>query len=110
MWQTYMRESTTDICMVGECRENLDMLLVFTGLFSAVVTTFIVQTYQNLQADYTWVSAMLLFELVSIQRAFVNELRSIRIRCRLPILQPNLFLQMAVTAEQSLSRSRKGRM
>ncbi len=41
-------------------------------LFSAVVTTFIVQTYQSLQADYTQASAMLLLELVSIQRALAN--------------------------------------
>lgn len=73
VWQTYMREgSKIDIRMVGECRENLDVLLVFAGLFSAVVTTFIVQTYQSLQADYTQASAMLLFELVSIQRALAN--------------------------------------
>ncbi|KAK0437931.1 uncharacterized protein EV420DRAFT_1280347, partial [Desarmillaria tabescens] len=73
VWQTYMRESTqTDIRMMGECRENLDVLLVFAGLFSAVVTTFMVQTYQNLQPDYTQASAKLLFELVSIQRALAN--------------------------------------
>ncbi len=42
------------------------------GLFSAVVTTFVAQTYQNLQPDYTAMSASLLFELILIQRAIAN--------------------------------------
>ncbi|KAK0459337.1 uncharacterized protein EV420DRAFT_1642306 [Desarmillaria tabescens] len=42
------------------------------GLFSAVVTTFVSQTSQSLQADYTQVSASLLFEMVLIQRALAN--------------------------------------
>lgn len=33
VWQTYMRESSKiDIRMVGECGENLDVLLVFVSL------------------------------------------------------------------------------
>ncbi|KAK0458591.1 uncharacterized protein EV420DRAFT_1543320 [Desarmillaria tabescens] len=43
-----------------------------TGLFSAVVTTFVAQTYQNLQANYTAMSASLLFELVVVQHAITN--------------------------------------
>ncbi len=42
------------------------------GLFSAVVTTFVAQTYQKLQADYTAMPASLLFELVLVQRAIAN--------------------------------------
>ncbi len=42
------------------------------GLFSAVVTTFVAQTYQNLQVDYAAMSASLLFELVLVQRAIAN--------------------------------------
>ncbi|PBK83109.1 hypothetical protein ARMGADRAFT_1038097 [Armillaria gallica] len=43
--------------MVGESRDNVDVLLIF----------------QNLQADYTAVSTSLLFELVLIQRAIANS-------------------------------------
>ncbi|SJL04801.1 uncharacterized protein ARMOST_08172 [Armillaria ostoyae] len=39
---------------------NADVLLVFAVLFSAIVTTFVAQTYQNLQADYAVMSASLL--------------------------------------------------
>ncbi|KAK0225024.1 hypothetical protein EDD85DRAFT_795257 [Armillaria nabsnona] len=58
--------------MVEESRDNVDVLLVFAGLFSAAVTTFVAKTYQNLQADYTPMSASLLSELVLIQRAIAN--------------------------------------
>ncbi len=81
-----MDESTNhDVRMVGESRDSVDVLLVFVsvellspflslttfqaGLFSAVVSAFVSQTYQSLQADYAQVSASLLFEMVLIQRA-----------------------------------------
>ncbi|KAK0185917.1 hypothetical protein F5146DRAFT_1068496 [Armillaria mellea] len=73
VWRTYEDESRIhDANMVEESRDNVDVLLVFAGLFSAVVTTFVAQTYQNLQADYTAISASLLFELVLVQRAIAN--------------------------------------
>ncbi|KAG7453275.1 uncharacterized protein BT62DRAFT_867964, partial [Guyanagaster necrorhizus] len=53
-------------------RDNVDVLLVFAGLFSAVVTTFVAQTSQNLQVDYSEVSAFLLYEMVNIQRAIAS--------------------------------------
>ncbi|EKM58672.1 uncharacterized protein PHACADRAFT_58238, partial [Phanerochaete carnosa HHB-10118-sp] len=31
--------------------EDIDTLLVFAGLFSAILTAFVVQTYQMLQPD-----------------------------------------------------------
>ncbi|SJL10362.1 uncharacterized protein ARMOST_13748 [Armillaria ostoyae] len=73
VWRTYVDESTNyDARMVGESRDSVDVLLVFAGLFSAVVTTLVSQTSQSLQADYTQVSAALLFEIVLIQRAIAN--------------------------------------
>ncbi len=42
------------------------------GLFSAVVTTFVVQTSQSLQPDYAAISASLLYESVLVQRAIAN--------------------------------------
>jgi hypothetical protein len=42
------------------------------GLFSAVVTTFVAQTSQTLQADYPKISASLLTELVGLQRALIQ--------------------------------------
>ncbi|PBK78676.1 hypothetical protein ARMSODRAFT_50004 [Armillaria solidipes] len=73
VWRTYQAESAIhDANMVEESRDNVDVLLVFAGLFSAVVTTFLVQTSQSLQADYAQVSASLLFELLLVQRAIAN--------------------------------------
>ncbi|KAK0441030.1 hypothetical protein EV421DRAFT_2057839, partial [Armillaria borealis] len=73
VWRTHQAESAIhDANMVEEIRDNVDVLLVFAGLFSAVVTTFVVQTSQSLQADYAQASASLLFELLLVQRAIAN--------------------------------------
>ncbi|PBK62917.1 hypothetical protein ARMSODRAFT_1024458 [Armillaria solidipes] len=73
VWRTYEDESRIhDANMVEESRDNVDVLLVFAGLFSAVVTTFVAQTYQNLQVDYAAMSASLLYESVLVQRAIAN--------------------------------------
>ncbi|KAK0200825.1 hypothetical protein DFS33DRAFT_1265535, partial [Desarmillaria ectypa] len=73
IWRTYLDECAIfDAEMVEDWRDGLDVLLIFAGLFSAVVSTFVVQTSQNLQIDYGEVSASLLFELVSVQRAMAD--------------------------------------
>ncbi|KAJ4463604.1 hypothetical protein C8R41DRAFT_906857, partial [Lentinula lateritia] len=70
VWKTYLAEtSSLDENMVGEARDGLVSMLVFAGLFSAVVSTLLVQATQNLQVNYTEVTASLMFELVQIQRA-----------------------------------------
>lgn len=48
---------------------ELTRVCVQAGLFSAVVSTLLVQATQNLQVNYTEVTASLMFELVQIQRA-----------------------------------------
>ncbi|KAK0457184.1 uncharacterized protein EV420DRAFT_1221148, partial [Desarmillaria tabescens] len=73
VWRTYIDESQKfDADRVGDWRDTVDVLLVFAGLFSAVVSAFVVQFSQNLQPDYSQISAYLLFELVSIQQAISN--------------------------------------
>ncbi|KAK0457161.1 uncharacterized protein EV420DRAFT_542980 [Desarmillaria tabescens] len=73
VWRTYLEECAGfDIEMVEGWRDGLDVLLVFAGLFSAVVTTFVAQTSQSLQVDYGQVTASLLFELIDVQRATAN--------------------------------------
>ncbi|KAK0476204.1 hypothetical protein IW261DRAFT_1289003, partial [Armillaria novae-zelandiae] len=73
VWRTYLDESQkSDADRVGDWRETVDVLLVFAGLFSAVVSAFAAQFSQNLQPDYNQISASLLFELVSIQQAISN--------------------------------------
>ncbi|KAK0483853.1 hypothetical protein IW261DRAFT_984743 [Armillaria novae-zelandiae] len=72
-FRTYVdQRAIHDTNMVEEAKDGVDMLLVFAGLFSAVVTTFVAQTSQSLQADYTEMSANLLFEMINIQRAIAS--------------------------------------
>ncbi|KAA1470996.1 hypothetical protein DENSPDRAFT_85292 [Dentipellis sp. KUC8613] len=73
VWKVYLDEAKMmDDDMTEAWRDTVDVLLVFAGLFSAVVTTFVVQSSQSLQTDYSQVSAMLLTELVGLQRAAAN--------------------------------------
>ncbi|KAG7443318.1 uncharacterized protein BT62DRAFT_857054, partial [Guyanagaster necrorhizus] len=73
VWRTYLDESQRfDADRVSDWRDTVDVLLVFAGLFSAVVSAFVVQFSQNLQPNYNQISAYLLFELVSIQQAISN--------------------------------------
>ncbi|KAK0210845.1 hypothetical protein DFS33DRAFT_1378828 [Desarmillaria ectypa] len=62
VFRTYLDERAIfDANMIEKSRDNVDVLLVFAGLFSA-----------SLQADYAEISANLLFEIISIQRALTN--------------------------------------
>ncbi|KAL1676107.1 hypothetical protein EV122DRAFT_217023, partial [Schizophyllum commune] len=70
VWKVYNDESqVADGEMVKELNGTTDVLLVFAGLFSAVVTTFLSQSSQSLSADYAQITANLVYELVHIQRA-----------------------------------------
>lgn len=62
-----------DIARVKMWKEDIDTLLVFAGLFSAVVTAFSAQSYSLLQSDNS-ASALLLLEQISLQ---LNEFGSI---------------------------------
>ncbi|KAK0227003.1 hypothetical protein EDD85DRAFT_923330 [Armillaria nabsnona] len=73
VWRIYLEEcAASDGEMVEGWRDGLDVLLVFAGLFSAVVTTFVAQTSQSLQVDYGQVTASLLIELINVQRSASN--------------------------------------
>ncbi|KAK0490342.1 hypothetical protein IW261DRAFT_1387662, partial [Armillaria novae-zelandiae] len=73
VWRTCLEEYTaSDGEMVEGWRDGLDVLLVFAGLFSAVVTTFVAQTSQSLQVNYDEVNTLLLIELIDVQRSASN--------------------------------------
>ncbi|KAK0498085.1 hypothetical protein EDD18DRAFT_1378287 [Armillaria luteobubalina] len=79
VWRTCIEESaTSDGEMVEGWRDGLDVLLVFAGLFLAVVTTFVTQTSQSLQVNYSQVTTLLLIKLINVQcltsnRSFIND-------------------------------------
>ncbi|PBL04459.1 hypothetical protein ARMGADRAFT_1005018 [Armillaria gallica] len=57
IWSIYLDEAADfDANMLAEWRDTIDVLLVFAGLFSAVLTTFV--------PDYNEVSMLLLFEIL----------------------------------------------
>ncbi|KIK58373.1 hypothetical protein GYMLUDRAFT_171066, partial [Collybiopsis luxurians FD-317 M1] len=57
---------------IEDWRDGLDALLVLGALFSAVLTTFVVETSGRLDFDWGEVSANLLAESVALQRAAMN--------------------------------------
>ncbi|KAK0489952.1 hypothetical protein EDD18DRAFT_561382 [Armillaria luteobubalina] len=65
VWQTYVEEAISfDVERLDEYRDTIDVLLVFAGLFSAVLTAFVAQTSQNLQPNYGEASAILILQLL----------------------------------------------
>ncbi|KAI0262552.1 hypothetical protein BC834DRAFT_787682, partial [Gloeopeniophorella convolvens] len=51
-WKLYGVESEKyDMALVNSWKASADSMLIFTGLFSAIVATFLVETYKTLQPD-----------------------------------------------------------
>ncbi|KAK0201312.1 hypothetical protein DFS33DRAFT_1508199, partial [Desarmillaria ectypa] len=73
IWRAYLDESQIyDVDMLGNQRGQVNILLVFAGLFSAIVSAFISQSAGSLQPNYQQISALLLFDQINIQRALAN--------------------------------------
>ncbi|KAG6864193.1 hypothetical protein C0993_009264, partial [Termitomyces sp. T159_Od127] len=74
VWNVYLDEAESyDMDMIQGFRNNIDGLLVFAALFSAVVTTFVAQTSQSLQPDNVQIIAALLYENIQVLRAAGNR-------------------------------------
>uniref|UniRef100_A0A0W0FXW5 DUF6535 domain-containing protein n=1 Tax=Moniliophthora roreri TaxID=221103 RepID=A0A0W0FXW5_MONRR len=74
-WERMLKEvSRHDEDMVKGWRDDIDTLLVFAGLFSAVVTAFAIESYQWLAEDPADTTIALLTQLISVQ---VNGSQSI---------------------------------
>lgn len=62
VWKIYRDEqSASDKAMLASWNKTLDVLLIFAGLFSAVSTAFIIESYKALQPDYTQYIATFLY-------------------------------------------------
>ncbi|PBK78633.1 hypothetical protein ARMSODRAFT_1011186 [Armillaria solidipes] len=56
-WRTYNDEAAvSDAEVMEQYRDTIDILLVFAGLFSAVVTAFVVQASESLKPDFAQIS------------------------------------------------------
>ena len=70
VWRVYLDEAGQfDVDMVENMRDTVDVILVFAGLFSAIVTTLVALTATALQLDHPKVTNMLLMEIIALQRA-----------------------------------------
>ncbi|KAK7051412.1 hypothetical protein VNI00_004912 [Paramarasmius palmivorus] len=71
--------------LVGGWKEDIDTLLVFAGLFSAVVTAFLIESYQWLTEDTTVVLLSQISQQLNGKQTqlapFTPEASSIRINC-----------------------------
>ncbi|TFK97991.1 hypothetical protein BDV98DRAFT_513153, partial [Pterulicium gracile] len=73
VWKVYMDEAELfDVELTEGWKDTVDVLLVFAGLFSAVVATLIGLSIQALQPDYAQATVAILLELVALQRAIAS--------------------------------------
>ncbi|KAI0065256.1 hypothetical protein BV25DRAFT_1799085, partial [Artomyces pyxidatus] len=67
MWSKYLVTSEKyDKDLVENWKGDADGILIFTGLFSAVVSAFIVESYKSLQPDPGQTTTILLSQLVAL--------------------------------------------
>ncbi|KAF8589732.1 hypothetical protein K439DRAFT_1286742, partial [Ramaria rubella] len=73
-WSFYIEESTErDKAMLEGWNDSLDVLLILAGLFSAVLTAFLVQSYPMLQPDPQDTTVALLARVVERLDSFSNN-------------------------------------
>ncbi|KAF8477872.1 hypothetical protein JB92DRAFT_1864515 [Gautieria morchelliformis] len=82
--------------MIGQWDRNMDVLLVFIGLFSAIQTAFIIEFYKRLRPDTASVSASLLADIALSLRCQNNATMCTLSRQTLPStigFQPTLAVR-----------------
>ncbi|KAJ7731195.1 hypothetical protein B0H16DRAFT_1381891, partial [Mycena metata] len=73
IWTIYLTEAKKyDKALVESWRDNVTGILIFAGLFSAVVTAFIIEAYKTLQTDSADTTNYLLTQ-ISLQLAQISS-------------------------------------
>ncbi|KAH8824101.1 ankyrin repeat-containing domain protein [Flagelloscypha sp. PMI_526] len=73
IWKIYTDEADVyDVDMLARLRMLLDSILVFAALFSAIVTAFIIETFQSLEPDFPEIAVSLLIEQIALIRTGGN--------------------------------------
>ncbi|GJE98966.1 hypothetical protein PsYK624_152040 [Phanerochaete sordida] len=77
-WQQMLRGVLdVDERKVGDCKDDIDTLMVFAGLFSAVLTAFLVESYTILQPDphdeMTFLLRQSLFRNYTVNTGYLNS-------------------------------------
>ncbi|KAF8963928.1 hypothetical protein BDZ97DRAFT_1919458 [Flammula alnicola] len=92
LWSTYLSKSEKyDKTMAQNWKGDMDAILIFAGLFSASVTSFIVESYKTLNPDPNNASVMLLAQ-ISQQLASISN-SSLTHTSPLPVNPFNQFNQ-----------------
>ncbi|KAL1700337.1 hypothetical protein EV121DRAFT_174676, partial [Schizophyllum commune] len=95
VWSVYNDEAQiADEAMVKELNGTLDVLLVFAGLFSAVVTTFVAQSSQALNPDYAQITASLIYTPRVKSKHALRNLKSL-------VVYESVLMQRAIRAGTS---------
>ncbi|KAG9054790.1 hypothetical protein FS842_004112 [Serendipita sp. 407] len=63
--------ASRDINFIAGCNQTMDTLLVFAGLFSAIVTAFIIQNQQLLDADQDRTNELLVLMILQLNRTTI---------------------------------------
>ncbi|CAE6369889.1 unnamed protein product [Rhizoctonia solani] len=73
IWRLYAEEAKElDAEMVQERNRNLDTMLLFAAIFSAIVTAFLIESTNLLEQDSSEVTTQLLLVLVQSQQGIVT--------------------------------------
>ncbi|KZV80115.1 hypothetical protein EXIGLDRAFT_781413 [Exidia glandulosa HHB12029] len=73
VWKVYRGEVTEqDKELMDGWNKTLDILLIFAGLFSAVATAFIIESYKQLQPDWDEIAGRILLANAVAQSSGVN--------------------------------------
>ncbi|TFK98211.1 hypothetical protein BDV98DRAFT_595977 [Pterulicium gracile] len=74
--RVYLNEAGQfDLNMIESMRDTVDVILVFSSLFSAIVTTLVALTATALQLDHPQVTNRLLMEVIALQRIALTHQR-----------------------------------
>ncbi|KAL0956670.1 hypothetical protein HGRIS_002801 [Hohenbuehelia grisea] len=72
VWEVYVEKANkADSMMLDGWNRSIDVLLVFTGLFSAVLTTFIIEAYHLITPDPADMTNELLNQLIAMRNGSV---------------------------------------
>ncbi|CAK5278484.1 unnamed protein product [Mycena citricolor] len=75
LWSIYISEAESyDKGLIEGWRSEMDGLLIFAGLFSGVITTFIIDSYKTLNADPGSQTVVLLSQTVALLSQISNQL------------------------------------
>ncbi|KAI0262795.1 hypothetical protein BC834DRAFT_971859 [Gloeopeniophorella convolvens] len=75
LWSVYVQEGENhDKAMIETWKDDMEGIIIFAGLFSASLTSFLVESYQNLQPDRAEQTVLLLQQAVTLLSQVTQQL------------------------------------